>query len=80
MWINFQERLLSWSGNFISEFMQVHATGARVTLLLSIGENNFKSIQLRTFHCLRFKELSDKMRLKSTAFYQCGRYFLKVQF
>ena len=41
--------------------------------MLSIGENNFKSIQLRTFHCLRFKELSDKMRLKSTAFYQCER-------
>ena len=47
--------------------------------MLSIGENNFKSIQLRTFHCLRFKKLSDKMRLKSTAFYQCERSFLEVQ-
>ena len=37
--------------------------------MLSIGENNFKAIQLRTFHCLRFKELSDKIRLKSAAFY-----------
>ena len=48
--------------------------------MLSIGENNFQSIQLQTFHCLRFKELSDKMRLKSTAFYQCGRYFWKYNF
>ena len=47
--------------------------------MLSIGENNFKSIQLRTFHCLRFKELSDEMRLKSTAFYQCEISFLEVQ-
>ena len=48
--------------------------------MLSIGENNFKSIQLRNFRCLGFKELSDKMGLKSTAFYQCGRSLMRVQF
>ena len=48
--------------------------------MLSIGENNLKLIQIPTIHCLKFKELLDKMRLKSTAFYQCGRSFLKVQF
>ena len=33
--------------------------------MLHIGENNFKSLQLWTFHCLRFKELLDEMPLHS---------------
>ena len=33
-----------------------------------ISENNFKSLQLWTFHFLRFKELLNETKLKSTAF------------
>ena len=33
-----------------------------------IGKNTFKSLQRWTFYCLRFKELLDEMRLRSTAF------------
>ena len=36
--------------------------------MLHIGENNFKSLQLWTFHCLRFKELLDETRSKFTEF------------
>ena len=48
--------------------------------LLYIGENNFKSLQLDTFHCLRFKKLIDEIRLKFTAFCYCEEYLLKVEF
>ena len=45
-----------------------------------IGENNFKSLLLWTFHCLRFKELLDEIRLKFTAFCYCEESLLKVEF
>ena len=48
--------------------------------MLYIGENNFKSLQLGTFHCLRFKELLDAIRLKFTAFCYCEESLLKVEF
>ena len=31
--------------------------------MLHIGENNFKSLQVETFHCLRFKKSLDEIRL-----------------
>ena len=48
--------------------------------MLHIEENNFKLLQLWTFHCLRFKELLDKIRLKFTAFCYCEESLLKVEF
>ena len=48
--------------------------------MLHIGDNNFKSLQLWTFHCLRFKELLDKIRLKFTAFCYCEESLLEVEF
>ena len=48
--------------------------------MLHIGENNLKSLQLRTFHCLRFEELLDEIPLKFTAFYYCEESQLKVEF
>ena len=48
--------------------------------MLHIGENNFKSLQLETFHCLRFKELLDEIRLQLSAFCYCEESLLKVEF
>ena len=48
--------------------------------MLHIGENNFKSLQLWTFLCLRFKELLDEIRLKFSAFCYCEESLLKVEF
>ena len=45
--------------------------------MLHIGENNFKSLQLWTFHCLRFKELLDEIRLKFTAFCYGEKIFVE---
>ena len=39
--------------------------------MLHIGENNFKSLQLWTLHCLRFKKLLDEIPFKFTAFSYC---------
>ena len=48
--------------------------------MLQIGENNSKSLQLWTFHCLRLKELLDEIPLKFTVFYYCEKSQLKVEF
>ena len=48
--------------------------------MLHIGENNFKSLQLWTFHCLEFKELLDEIRLQFSAFCYCEESLLKVEF
>ena len=48
--------------------------------MLHIGENNFKSLQLWAFHCLRFKELLDEIRLKFSVFCYCEKSLLKVEF
>ena len=48
--------------------------------MLHIGENNFKSLQLWTFYCLRLKELLDEIQLKITAFCYCEESLLKVEF
>ena len=48
--------------------------------MLHIGENNFKSLQIWAFHCLRFKKLVDEIGLKFTAFCYCEESLLKVEF
>ena len=48
--------------------------------MLHIGENNFKSLQIWKFHCLRFKELLDEIGVKFTAFFYCEESLLKVEF
>ena len=48
--------------------------------MLHIGENNFKSLQLWAFDCLRFKELPDEIRLKFSAFCYFEKSLLKVEF
>ena len=48
--------------------------------MLHIGENNFKSLQLRTFYCFWFKKLLDEILLKFTAFCYCEESLLKAEF
>ena len=48
--------------------------------MLHIGENNFKSLQLGKFYCLKFKELLDEIPLKCAAFCYCEESLLKVEF
>ena len=48
--------------------------------MLHIGENNFKSLQLWTFYCLKFKELLDEIPLTCAAFCYCEESLLEVEF